>query len=272
LLPTIDQVTDATITVGLGVLLAVGFAASYTTLLDLAVAEGGYPAWLAPAVPLAFDLGIVVLSLKVVRAAREGRTAPVLRVLVVALSIATVAANASAATGPAGAVLHAIPPAMFVVCFESVIASTRRHALERFGLVPPKLPRVRGVRWILAPWTTYTTWRRAVLERDLFEQPHAAPKRTPQPIPERPAPAVEAPRPLRIVTPAKRKTAGTKRVDFATLLATAQPMALDRARNGEAPFTQRTLTAALKGAGLACGSQRALELLDALNADTRQEA
>lgn len=268
---TLDRATDLTITVGLGVLLAVGFAASYATLLELAVTAGGYPPWLAPAVPLAFDLGIVVLSLKVVRAAREGRTAPVLRMLVVVLSVSTVVANAAAASGPAGSLLHAVPPAMFVVCFESVIASTRRHALERFGLVPPKLPRVRGVRWALAPWPTFTSWRSAVLERDLFEQaaPRSAPKRVETPRPERPVTTIDAPRPLKIVAPPKRRPGGTKRADFDTLLATAKRVAI---RDDLPPYTQRSLVAALKGEGLACGSQRALDLLEALSADTRQEA
>ena len=108
----LDRAIDLAITSGLVVLVLVGFAASYRTLRDLAAAAGGYPAWLAPAIPLSFDLGIVVLSLKVARAAREGRTAPVLRLLVAALSTATLAANAAAATTPAARLLHAVPPAM----------------------------------------------------------------------------------------------------------------------------------------------------------------
>ena len=144
----VDQSIDLAIMVGLGVLILVGFATSYRTLRDLAATEGGYPVWLAPAVPLSFDLGIVVLSLKVARAAREGRTAPVLRLLVAALSAATVVANAASATSPTARLLHAVPPAMFVVCFESVIISSRRAALDARGLLPAPLPRMRPVRWV----------------------------------------------------------------------------------------------------------------------------
>jgi hypothetical protein len=68
----LDRAIDCAITFGLVVLILVGFAASYRTLRDLAASVGGYPTWLAPAIPLSFDLGIVVLSLKVARAEGEG--------------------------------------------------------------------------------------------------------------------------------------------------------------------------------------------------------
>ncbi len=62
--------------------MAIEFVASWETLRDLAASVGGFSPWLAPVVPLSFDLGIVVLSLKVVLAAREGRSATALRALV----------------------------------------------------------------------------------------------------------------------------------------------------------------------------------------------
>ena len=145
------------------VLILIGFASSYRTLRDLAVDIGGYPPWLAPAVPLSFDLGIVVLSLKVVRLAREGRSAPFLRLQVAALSTCTVAANAAGATTPVARLLHVVPPAMFVICFESVVITARRHALERLGRHQPSLPRIPTVRWLLAPKSTWHAWRQKVL-------------------------------------------------------------------------------------------------------------
>lgn len=159
----LDQIMDVAIAVGLGILILVGFATSYRTLRDLAATEGDYPLWLAPAVPLSFDLGIIVLSLKVIRAAREGRSAPVLRLIVATLSAATVAANASAADTLAARVLHAVPPAMFVICFESVVITARRHALAHMGLLPEPLPRLRAVRWVLAPVAAAQAWRALVL-------------------------------------------------------------------------------------------------------------
>lgn len=161
--PRLDQLLDSAILAGLTVLILVGFAASYRTLRDLAATVGGYPQWLAPAVPLSFDLGIVVLSLKVARGAREGRTAPLLRLLVGVLSAATVAANASAAATWAAGILHAVPPAMFVICFESVIVSARRRSLAAMGLMPEPLPRLRAAQWLLAPRETWTCWRGQIL-------------------------------------------------------------------------------------------------------------
>jgi Protein of unknown function (DUF2637) len=171
----LDRVMDLAIAAGLIVLILVGFAASYGTLRDLAATAGGYPAWLAPAIPLSFDLGIVVLSLKVARAAREGRTAPVLRLLIVALSAATVAANISAATTIAARLLHAVPPAMFVICFESVVITARRAALDRQGLLPHPLPRLSLARWILAPRASWSTWRQLVLAEGLGQPNPPAP-------------------------------------------------------------------------------------------------
>jgi hypothetical protein len=159
----IDRAIDDAVITGVAVLILAGFATSYHTLLDLAITAGGYPPWLAPAVPLSFDLGIVVLSLKVAQAAREGRHAPILRLLVATLSAATVAANASAALSVPGRVLHAVPPAMFVICFESVIITARRHALQARGTWPDPLPRQHPLRWVLAPRATWTRWRATVL-------------------------------------------------------------------------------------------------------------
>lgn len=159
----LNQAVDVATATGITVLIVVGFATSYRTLRDLAVVQGGYPLWLAPAVPLSFDLGIVVLSLKVIRAAREGRSAPVMRLLVAALSTATVVANASAAGTLTAQLLHAVPPAMFVICFESVVVTARRRALTRMGLVPEPLPRLRIAQWLLAPRVSWRAWRELVL-------------------------------------------------------------------------------------------------------------
>jgi hypothetical protein len=160
---TADSVAALAVAVGVVLLVLIGFAASYVTLRDLAVSAGRFSPRLAPVVPLSFDLGIVVLSLKVVLAAKQGRSAIWLRLLVSGLSAATVAANASAAATLTGRLLHAIPPAMFVVCFESVTSSARRDALLEAGL-NDALPTVRPMLLVLAPLSTARQWRREVLQ------------------------------------------------------------------------------------------------------------
>jgi hypothetical protein len=124
----LDRAIELAVAAGVAVLVAIGFITSYETLRGLAVTDGGFTPWLAQAVPLSFDLGIVVLSLKIVAAARQGRRTVLLRVLVAALSTSTVAVNSTASSGTAGRLLHAIPPAMFVVCFEGLVADARRAA------------------------------------------------------------------------------------------------------------------------------------------------
>jgi hypothetical protein len=157
----VDRLMDTAIVAGVAVLVLIGFVTSYDTLRLLAVRDGAFPGWLAPAVPLSFDLGIVVLSLKVLAAARAGRTAITMRVLVTGLSVASVAANGAASTaaaGLSGRLLHAVPPAMFVICFESVIATARSEALAG---QPPRHRRL--LVWLLAPRATWRTWRAGIL-------------------------------------------------------------------------------------------------------------
>ncbi|GAA4972493.1 DUF2637 domain-containing protein [Kineococcus glutinatus] len=157
-----DVMAERAAAAGVGVLIVTGFAASYTTLRDLAADVGGFPPWLAPVVPLSFDVGIIVLSLKVVLAARAGRSARLLRALVIALSTATVLANGAASHSITGWLLHAVPPAMFVICFETLAASARHTALTTRAGAQQKqsLPLAR---WLLAPRPTWRLWREHVL-------------------------------------------------------------------------------------------------------------
>jgi len=198
----LDQAVDVATATGITVLIVVGFATSYRTLRDLAVVQGGYPLWLAPAVPLSFDLGIVVLSLKVIRAAREGRSAPVMRLLVAALSTATVVANASAAGTLTAQLLHAVPPAMFVICFESVVVTARRRALTRMGLVPEPLPRLRIAQWLLAPRVSWRAWRELVLNDRTVTAAHPKPGLLARSMSGKNAVATAGPR-----SPARRRSA-----------------------------------------------------------------
>jgi hypothetical protein len=168
---TLDRAIELAVAIGVAILVAIGFVTSYETLRQLAVTDGGFAPWLAPVVPLSFDLGIVVLSLKIVATARQGRRALLHRALVAGLSTATVVVNSAASSGAAGRLLHAIPPAMFVICFEGLVADARRDALAG----QPRSPS----RWkaaLLAPVHTLREWREGVL-RSTSSQPKEA--RTP---------------------------------------------------------------------------------------------
>lgn len=156
---SLDRVIEVAVAAGVVLLVLIGFVTSYETLRGLAVSDGGFPPWLAPAVPLSFDLGIVVLSLKVLANARHGRHSLLLRLLVAALSVSSVAVNSTATDGIAGRLLHAIPPAMFVICFESAVAGARCRTPEarRAGWSTTAV-------WLLAPASTFRAWRRRILD------------------------------------------------------------------------------------------------------------
>ncbi len=192
------------VAVGVVLLVLIGFAASYTTLRDLAVSAGRFSPWLAPVVPLSFDLGIIVLSLKVVLAAKQGRSAMWLRLLVAGLSAATVAANASAAPSLIGRLLHAIPPAMFVICFESVTGSARREAVRLRG-TEVTVPSVRPMLLVLAPLTTVHQWRRQMLQA-LAPPAIDGPEQVPELMNTEPELAPRTPRPVDEAEPLHRRT------------------------------------------------------------------
>jgi hypothetical protein len=204
-----ERAAAMTVAIGVVLLVLIGFAASYATLRDLAVSAGRFSPWLAPVVPLSFDLGIVVLSLKVVLAAKHGRSAIWLRLLVAGLSAATVAANASAAPTLIGRLLHAIPPAMFVICFESVAGSARHDALRARG-VNVAVPPVRPLLLLLAPLVTCQTWRRQVLEaqREAALNATTAIGRSSLPVSEPAAPRGESQRCPETGVPSRRAHVG----------------------------------------------------------------
>jgi hypothetical protein len=192
---SLDRVIDVAVAAGVVCLVIIGFVTSYETLRSLAATDGGFPTWLAPAVPLSFDLGVVVLSLKVVAAARQGRHALLLRTLVAALSVSTVAVNSTAATGTAGRLLHAVPPAMFVICFESLVSGARRTR-------HPTRPRSTSIMfWLLAPATTLRSWRQRLLAAN-----DAQPRKRQQSRQSNPATPASAP-------PAPADTAGNSRLE-----------------------------------------------------------
>jgi hypothetical protein len=200
-----DRPAATVVAAGVVLLVFIGFTASYATLRDLAVSAGRFSPWLAPIVPLSFDLGIVVLSLKVVLAAKEGRSAVRLRLLVAGLSASTVVANASAAPTLIGRLLHAIPPAMFVICFESVTGSARRDATRAQGAAVT-VPQVRPLLLLLAPLVTCRNWRREVLE-ELRRRPVSAapaPESRSMPMTEGPVGVGTARPPVKEVTVSRR--------------------------------------------------------------------
>ncbi|MFI1831306.1 DUF2637 domain-containing protein [Streptomyces sp. NPDC020412] len=156
----LDNSLATVTTLGTYGLIALGFSTSYGAIRDIAREKGHFSDGMSHVVPLSFEGGIIVLSLYAIRAAREGKRALLLEVLVALGSLATLYVNWRAtAEGLEGKATHVIPVAMFLVCFKYLIHSVRRRALEAAGVLPPPLPRLRSVEWIFAPRDAFAQWR-----------------------------------------------------------------------------------------------------------------
>ncbi|MDJ0374763.1 DUF2637 domain-containing protein [Streptomyces sp. H10-C2] len=166
----IDIVTAA----GTYALIALGFTASYSTIRQIAVDKGAFSEGMSHIVPLSFEGGIIILSLRVLREARQGQRALFLRILVGLGAIATLVTNAhSKATDIAGQLTHVVPVAMFIICFEWMVHSARRKALVDMGLIPPPLPRLRSIEWGLDFFNSFARWRLMALHSTIATPDHA---------------------------------------------------------------------------------------------------
>jgi hypothetical protein len=250
---TPDRAAAVAVAVGVVLLVLIGFAANYATLRDLAVSAGRFSPWLAPVVPLSFDLGIIVLSLKVVLAAKQGRSAVWLRLLVAGLSAVTVAANASAAPTVIGRLLHAIPPAMFVICFESATGSARREVLCGRD-TNMTVPSVRPMLLVLAPVTTVRQWRRQVLQA-LPQQAAGGRERVPELMNTEPVVAARTPRPVDEAEPLHRRTGVVRPARDGN--AAARLACAEAALRANPELTAAALADALRSRGHGCSVRTA---------------
>ncbi|MFE0107069.1 DUF2637 domain-containing protein, partial [Streptomyces sp. NPDC059009] len=156
----LDLSISAATTAGTYALIALGFSASYSTIRAIAREKGHFSDGMSHIVPISFEGGIIILSLHVIREARKGRRALVLRLLVALGALATLITNGKAnADGIEGSITHIVPVAMFIICFEYLIHSARKKALEDMGLLPPPLASLRGVEWLLDTVNAFARWR-----------------------------------------------------------------------------------------------------------------
>ncbi|MDL4770710.1 DUF2637 domain-containing protein [Actinomadura xylanilytica] len=147
--------TVAPLVVGLAVLGGLG---SFATVRGMAGPYFGDLAWI---VPVGMDLGILVLLTWDLLMEYLGLPWPVLRWVAWAYIAGTVMVNVAAAQGDlAGSVMHAAMPVLFVTVVEGV-----RHLIRWWaGLAAgDRVERVPRMRWILAPLSSLSLWRRMVL-------------------------------------------------------------------------------------------------------------
>ena len=119
---------------------------------------------------LGLDVAMTVFSLLALALAWRGLSARTERVLVIACAVGSAGMNYAAANGgsPRSVAAYAMPPLLLAIVVDRVVAVVRRHVLgdmessawTGFGRVA-----LYGLRFVLAPPSTSTGLRRAVLER-----------------------------------------------------------------------------------------------------------
>lgn len=130
----------------------IGFSVSFQTIAELARTHGlPGPSMLYP---VGIDVGILALIAEGLWLIREGRSDFVPRVLAWALTGMTIFINVHGARlgDRVGQGLHAVMPALWVICLE-LVRRRRVAAVAR----PDGIP---AGRWVAAPWPTLMLWLR----------------------------------------------------------------------------------------------------------------
>ncbi|MFJ4880882.1 DUF2637 domain-containing protein [Streptomyces sp. NPDC088745] len=147
--------------IGAVVIAAIGFAASYETLHALAL-EKGFGPFVASAVPIGVDAGILVMYGMDLALAWRRTPRPLLRYIGHFLTLATIFFNATASgrpltADPVGAALHGVMPVLFVATVEAARHLVIRTARVRMGAASNGVPLHR---WLLSPVSSWTLYRR----------------------------------------------------------------------------------------------------------------
>jgi|SRR5579884_692869 len=107
------------------------------------------------AFPLLLDTGVFAASEYYLRSVRANRPMAGFRTLTRALIAATVAVNVSAATNARGALLHAVPPALFAALVELRARQILGDVRQQAGAWPDRIP----LRlWLTSPVDSFRLW------------------------------------------------------------------------------------------------------------------
>jgi hypothetical protein len=107
------------------------------------------------AFPLLLDTGVFAASEYYLRSVRANRPMAGFRTLTRALIAATVAVNVSAADSARGALLHAVPPALFAALVELRARQILGDVRHQAGAWPDRIP----IRlWLTSPFESFRLW------------------------------------------------------------------------------------------------------------------
>ena len=141
-------------------MLGLTFFGSFYAVQELAAARGVHPSWVPP---LAID-GILVLFLLVdLLFARMGTPQPLVKNVTRGFILLTLLANGASGWGDPVAVFLHIPAPLALVVMTEVARQALVEEARRTAGKPPFDP-IPVMRWVLAPISTFTLWRRMILQ------------------------------------------------------------------------------------------------------------
>jgi hypothetical protein len=153
---------DSAVVAVIGLLGVLGFINSFVRVNEAAGASCGKLAWM---VPLTVDVGIAAFSLFEIWLAKRNMQRRVVKVIPWGLTIATICMNVAPEFGHkslslVGIIAHAVLPGLWVVAVD-----VGSHVLRvQAGMIAgTRMDRIRRSRWVLAPFTTMSLWRRMIL-------------------------------------------------------------------------------------------------------------
>lgn len=127
-----------------------------------AVSAAARPAFggLSPTVPLGTDLAIAAFSAMDIVLARLDMRPKWVRAVPLALTGATIYLNVAGQHTWFGRIAHAVFPLLWVLAVSLAAHVVRIRAQLDKGT---RMDRIRASRWLLAPWSTASLWRRMIL-------------------------------------------------------------------------------------------------------------
>lgn len=146
----------AAIVTGIIVVATLSGVLSYRTLIDWAESE--YKEF-APLFAAIIDVGMVVFALATLWKILAQQRKLGVRLATHTLAGLSILFNALSGTTTESILIHATPPLILVMAVETLLGIVWKRQQE----ISPQLDRIRVSRWLLAPISTASIWRRMVL-------------------------------------------------------------------------------------------------------------
>ncbi|MFI5661552.1 DUF2637 domain-containing protein [Streptomyces sp. NPDC051684] len=136
---------------------SLGFLASFDAVSAAAQSWGFEPSWI---VPFGIDLAIPVFTVANLLLIRMDMALAWVRCVPWLLTLVTCGLNIAAGHGMWAKLAHGTMPLLWVVFSE---IGAHIYAVRIGAVTGRRMDKIRWTRWLLAPWPTFTLWRRMTL-------------------------------------------------------------------------------------------------------------